>query len=291
MKKNLQTPFQTRQYMLSEDFEVYYYEDMHFTGVNSHTHDYYEFYLFLDGAITMHIGNSIYKLEQGDIILIPPGIPHYITNNNPEIPYRRFIFWISDHYYQQLSSRSLDFTYIARKAIYDEHYIYHNDVISSNALQAKYFRLLEEIHSNRFGRMTKISLCVEDLLLHLSRIAYEQSNPNTPKQHMALYEDVMGYIEDHLEEELSLEHLADAFFVSKYHIAHIFKEHLGISVHQYITKKRLAVCRDALLGNSDISKTYLLSGFKDYSCFFRAFKKEYGMSPKEYKEIYSVKKS
>ncbi len=47
----------------------------------------------------------------------------------------------------------------------------------------------------------------------------------------------MDYIEEHLDEELTLEKLAGEFFVSKYYIAHIFKENIGLSIHQYIMKK------------------------------------------------------
>lgn len=49
------------------------------------------------------------------------------------------------------------------------------------------------------------------------------------------------------------------------------------------------MCKDAILGNDNITKIYLMFGFKDYTSFFRAFKKEYGISPKEYKELYMQK--
>ena len=53
----------------------------------------------------------------------------------------------------------------------------------------------------------------------------------------ALYENILLYIEDHIDEDLTLDHLSEIFYVSKYHISHVFKANLGISVHQFITKK------------------------------------------------------
>ena len=66
MKKNLQTTFSTRQYMLSKDFEIYYYSDSHDDNLRSkvriHTHDYYEFYFFLEGNVSIQINDSEYPL-------------------------------------------------------------------------------------------------------------------------------------------------------------------------------------------------------------------------------------
>ena len=147
------------------------------------------------------------------------------------------------------------------------------------------FQILEEIHFDRFGKEAKISLCINDLLLHVNRTIYEQTHPATPKEEQSLYQNLISFIEGHLEEDLSLERLANEFFVSKYHVAHVFKESLGLSVHQYITKKRLEQCKDAILSNADIMETSLKCGFSDYSSFYRAFKKEYGLSPREFAKL------
>lgn len=49
MKEKLQTKFATRQYMISDTFELYYYSTIDVPGVKEHTHTHYEFYLFLEG--------------------------------------------------------------------------------------------------------------------------------------------------------------------------------------------------------------------------------------------------
>jgi len=69
-------------------------------------------------------------------------------------------------------------------------------------------------------------------------------------------------------------------------VAHTFTDHIGISIHQYITAKRLEASKGAILAGEKISDTYLRYGFRDYSAFFRAFRKEYGISPKEFRNMH-----
>jgi len=86
--------------------------------------------------------------------------------------------------------------------------------------------LIEEIHADRFGKAAKIELCVNDLMLHINRAVYEAEHPAARKDASGLYDGILQYIESHLDEDLSLDSLSKAFFVSKYHISHIFKDNL-----------------------------------------------------------------
>lgn len=285
MRKKLQTAFQPRQYMLSKDFELYYYEDRSLPSVDLHTHDYYEFYFFLEGDVQIQVGQELFPVRFGDIMLIPPHLPHCTLIHSHEVPYRRFVFWISQEYCNHLLQSSPDYAYIMQYVETEKNYIFHTDQITFNAIQSKILRLLEEMRAEKFGRNAQISICINDLVLALNRLVYEQTTPKYKNTERLLYQQLEEYIEDHLEEDLSLDELSKQFYASKYHIAHVFKDNIGLSIHQYITKKRLNLCREAISGKMSITEAYHKFGFGDYSSFYRAFKKEYGISPKDYRDM------
>ncbi len=285
MKKKLQTTFQARQYMLSRDFELYFYDDRSLSKVEAHSHDYYEFYFFMEGDVSMQIGRNTYPVRYGDAMLIPPHIPHRAIIHSQNVPYRRFVFWISKEFCETLRQTSPYYVYAIDYVKKNKHYFCHLDQIAFNSLQSKMMRLLEEMQSERFGKDLQITLYVDDFMLTINRLIHDMLEPKEHASDASLYTNLMDYIEEHLDEELSLERLADEFYVSKYHIAHVFKDNIGLSIHQYITKKRLSKCQEAIRANMNITEIYHTYGFGDYSSFYRAFKKEYGISPKEYRDM------
>ena len=71
-------------------------------------------------------------------------------------------------------------------------------------------------------------------------------------------------------------------YVSKSHLSHRFKEFTGLTLYQYIIKKRLVVARNMLREGAQVMDACLQCGFNDYSNFLKAFKREFGKSPKEF---------
>ncbi len=282
MKRKLQSAFDPRQYMLSRDFEVFYYSDLDFHSVGSHSHDYYEFYFFVEGSVVMEIDSVPYEVRPGDLIIIPPGTRHRAMIQDGSVPYRRFVFWISRDYCDALCAQSEDYGY----ALHTGKTVFHYDVIGFNTLTGKLFALLDEIHSERFAKDSRITLCVSDLMLHIARTVWEMETSSAGDRELSAYEAVTAFISAHLDEDLSLERISGELFLSKFYLSHLFRENTGLSLHQYIVKRRLEAACEALRAGAGAADACALVGFSDYSSFFRAFRKEYGLSPAQFRQRY-----
>ena len=203
--------------------------------------------------------------------------------------YHKAPFVIADEVLAKaMEEQSPDLRYIIGKAETEEKYVYHTDALTFNSLKSKLFTLLDELGADRYGKQTQVSIYIQDLLLTLNRHIYEQDRSRSVKENRGRYEEITGYIDLHLDEELSLDRLAKEFFLSKYYLVHLFQDSTGLSVHQYIIKKRLEACCDSMLNGASVSEAYRQWGFGDYSAFYRAFRKEYGMPPSSFLELHRM---
>ena len=286
MKKQYRSDFETRQKMRKPDYEILYYSDSHFQSVAVHRHDYYEFYFPVDGVIEMEISRKRTPLSSYDVVLVPPDTDHRAVTENSEHSYCRYVFWISVAYYKQLVKAAPFMDYIVKAAEEKKRYIHHFTETENSVIRSKILRLIEEDHSIRYGRDDFAGLCIMDLIMTLSRFVYEHDHPAALHQPEDQVQAMIEYIENNIDGDLSLESLGERFFLSKYHVAHIFRERTGMTVHRYITRKRLERTADDIKAGKAVSLVYQDHGFNDYSSFFRAFKKEYGISPKEYQAVY-----
>ena len=284
MRKELSTGFNERQYMNSGEFEVFFYKDLDLNHVVDHSHSYYEVYFFLNGDVTYDVEGKQYPLQYGDYLLIPPEVKHHPIFHSTGKTYQRIVLWISRNYFETMCSWSEDFSYSFRYVSENNHYHFRRDFVTFQNIQGRLLDLLEEIHGNKAFHKLNSELQLHSFMLLLNRITYDMLHQVPAVYENVLYLNLCDYINNHLEENLSLDHLASFFYASKYHISHVFKDNMGISLHQYILKKRLQASKNGILSGIPFGDLYHQYGFSDYTSFYRAFKKEFGLSPKEFRE-------
>ena len=95
-------------------------------------------------------------------------------------------------------------------------------------------------------------------------------------------DQVVEYINEHYNEPLTLNDLSERFFISKYHLLRKFDRQMGTTVHRYILQKRLLIAKQLLGSGVAPSEVCQHCGFGDYANFYRAFRTEYGITPRQY---------
>lgn len=97
-----------------------------------------------------------------------------------------------------------------------------------------------------------------------------------------LADEVFLFIRAHPDEDLSLARLEKEFYVSGAHISRTFRQAAGVGLHAYITKVRIDLSKKYILQGCPVQEVFARCGFGSYNHFFKAFKKECGMTPREY---------
>ncbi|MDV2993049.1 MAG: HTH-type transcriptional activator RhaR [Chroococcidiopsis sp. SAG 2025] len=96
---------------------------------------------------------------------------------------------------------------------------------------------------------------------------------------------VIDYIHDNLEQNLTLLEIAAVIQTSPYHFARLFKKSLGITPHQYVISKRIERAKQLLEEHNSIVRVAEKVGFQSQSHFTKMFRKYTGMTPQTYKKL------
>lgn len=132
------------------------------------------------------------------------------------------------------------------------------------------------------GEILKITYLAQILLL--VNHAFLQNNLQTSDSMSEFVQRVMEYVEENLEEPISLEKIAENMHMDKYYMSHRFKKETGDSSYHFILMKRIARARYLLGQGISVTEVCEKSGFNNYNNFIRTFRKYVEMSPGEYRK-------
>ena len=141
--------------------------------------------------------------------------------------------------------------------------------------------MVREYYNDELGSFAYAQGLLTQFMVELNRLA-QSSRYAQRREEPDLVSQVLSYIGNHYHENITLESLAAELFVSKYHLSHEFSHRVGTSVYRYVIFRRLLQARELLLAGQAPGEVYQSCGFGDYSNFYRAFRSEYGISPREF---------
>ena len=273
--------FDSRQSMKDKRFEVFHYRDKKMDNVSIHHHDFFEVYFFLSGRVSFKVEGKSYHLEPGDLLLINPQELHQPDIGTDSL-YERIVLWIDRSYLAGLcAAAGADLA-----ACFDNEAPGHTNLLRPTklrraALSQLLERLTREYYSDELGSFAYAQGLLTQFMVELNRLA-QSSSYTQNREEPDLVTQVLAYIGTHYQENLTLESLASEFFVSKYHLSHEFSHRVGTSVYRYVIFRRLLQARELIAAGQAPGEVYQHCGFGDYANFYRAFKGEYGISPREF---------
>ncbi len=279
MQKQTQS-FQSRQNMDKNTFEVFRYRDPKPESVAVHHHDFYEIYFFLSGEVEYRVEGKTYLLKPGDLLLINPRELHQPIVK-PDCIYERIVLWIDKSYIESFGNGENTLT-----KCFDIQSPTHTNILRPTGIQRTNItdlleKMINESYGDDYGNELSATGVFLQFMVEINRLALQKEGNAEPVKDTLLVTKVLSFINENYNEDLSLESIARKFFVSKYHLSHEFTRSVGTSVYRYIMLKRLLNAKELLSQGVAAGVVYHKCGFQDYANFYRAFKSEYGVSPKE----------
>lgn len=269
---------------LNEPYRLFHLRDDRALTLDYHYHEFDKLVLLLGGRVTYHIEGKRYLLQPMDVLLVSRNLIH-LPVVEPGPVYERMVLWIDRAFMSRFSSPEADlsncFSLTARRGVH----LYRPRGEDRARWRSMFEGVEAAVKDGGFAAGLLADTCVLQLLVALNRAvsaAPEEADPASYRFDPKM-EEVTRYIMAHLGEELSIDRLAGAFFLSRYYLMHRFKEVYGCSVHQYIRQKRLQQAAEAIRRDVPVLKAAEDAGFGDYSVFLRAFRAAYGKSPREWK--------
>lgn len=237
-----------------------------------HTHTHHEIFMLFDGRIDYMIEGAIFPLHPWDIVVIGAGEPHSKCGTYSENT-KIFVINVKKEFFNSIGCPQYED--IFKKHDTTEHVISAESAKNSGIIGA--IQRLADYTDDYTNIYTQISKYI------LAEILYLINKKEFSKHFTANMQikSIIDFINANYTRKITLEEIAKNVFLSKYYICKIFKKHTGLTIKDYITKKRLANVSTLVADGANITNACINSGFGDYSTFYNAFLREKGNPPKK----------
>lgn len=254
--------------------------------IELHSHTFYEIIYCISGNMQYILDGKRFQILPGDVLLIPPGKSHRpLFPKEFDTPYERIIIFIDYEFWKDISSKYPNINFSFEQCKKRDNYLLRTSTATSNGLYAGFKNALDEAQSDRFGNEVTVPFSVILLMLHISRTYYYLDIASPEAENDSFIDNIIYYIDANLDKKISLDSFACQFLVSKSTVSRLFKQKLDVPFYKFVLQRRLIAAKNYILSGEPLNKVWEKCGFSDYSSFYKAFKKEYGISPKEFKNL------
>ena len=264
--------YEKRGYLL-ENFRLFHLHTPQGTKVDYHYHEFYKILFFRSGAGDYVVEGQRYRLQPGDIVLVGSRCVH-----RPEMeegsPYERVILYIAPGYLQSSSTENCQLVDIFQGGAVLR--LREND---RKRLDSLVVSLEKEMSGQGYGRDVLAGAWLLRLLVELGRCRQDSDNPQPVMTDNPRVRQWLQYMDQHLAEDLDVDALAEAFYISKYHMMRLFHQETGFTVHSYLSHRRLLYARELMNTGMRATEACYRCGFRSYSSFTRSYGKYFGTTP------------
>ena len=249
--------------------------------MNMHIHDCFEMYYSISGGKQFLIDNRFYDINPGDLFIINQFESHCLTQINNMV-HERIIICIHPDYLKEISTAKTDLSY----CFTERNQVFNHRISLNKEQQHRFLYFIGKITtSNKFGSdiieqvaFMEMMVMVNSLFLNNHSAGVADSNFQYNQQ----VQEILSYINQHITEAITVEQLAEQFYLSTSYICRIFKATTGTTINKYINARRITIAKSLLSMDLGVSEVCEKCGFNDYSNFLKAFTKAVGISPKKY---------
>ena len=240
---------------------------------NFHSHTHYEIYFLVKGSRSFFLSNALYKMSGPAVVVIPPRVVHKTEGSS----FERYNINVSDMYLDDFQKNVLQ-----KKAL---------QILKLNADEAK--RLLDLVQeAYELDKTDKRGEYALRALFSYGVYLLDKSSPNrqSPKAISKtaippLILKVLEFLNENCHENITLELLAERFFVSKTTLLYNFKRYVNRSPIDFLLQVRLTKAKNLLLSTTQtINEISMACGFSSANYFGLIFKKKEGISPLTYRK-------